>query len=265
MTIEAVQLRTWSPLKWAVVVACILALHAGLFLWFARPPAPSPRPPPAALAISMPAVEAGELPGAMNPLLLVRPDAHGFSGHAWLQSPPLTNNPEASNPPPFLLPLQTDRLGTAITQALSNTLSRRFEVAARPELRFDQQDFFPVEGATTPGSTLAIQGGLASRLLAPPVLTPQSADSVLANTVVQIVVDAEGNEFAPPVILETSGSADADASALDVARNLRFKPLSRVPGRPPPDPYTLADGRLVFRWQTVPKPAPAAGDPPANR
>ncbi len=263
MTFEAVQSRTWSPLKWTVVIACILALHAGLFLWFARPPAPTPRPPPAALAIYAPAVQSGQLPAANNPLLLVRPDIHGFSGPAWLQIPPLTNNLEVSNPAPYLLELQSARLGSAITRALSNTLTRRFEVARRPEL--DNLNYFPPVNDTAPASSLTILGALAGRALAPPVLKPQSADFILSNTVVQIVVDAEGNVFTPPVILKSSGSADADAYALDLARSLPFQPLSRVPGQSPPNPFTLADGRLVFRWQTVPKPAPDTAEPPAIR
>lgn len=264
MSQELVQSRTWSPLKWTLVIAGILGLHAGLFIWFGRPIVPPPRLPPAALAIYAPAVRAGELPGSINPLLLVRPDERGFSGRAWLQIPPVAYNPEVSNPPPFLLTFETDRLGTDITRALSNTLSRRYETARRPELRFEQPDF-PSGAAAAPKSTLAIQGQLAGRLLATPVLRPQSADTLLSNTVVQITVDAGGDEFTPPVILESSGSADADADALDLARNLRFRPLSRIPGHPPPAPGSLADGQLVFRWQTVPRPAPTVNELPADR
>jgi hypothetical protein len=93
-------------------------------------------------------------------------------------------------------------------------------------------------------------------------LKPQPADTILSNTVLYVVVDAQGRVFAPPVLEPTgsSGSAPADADAVAAAAGLLFQPLRRLPGQPPPAAWSLTPGRLVFRWQTIPKPAPAPGD-----
>jgi hypothetical protein len=268
MTAASVEPRTWPPLKWAAVAAGILALQAGFFFWFARPPGLPPRPFPSVLAIRMPDGQPADLSGFVSPLVLVRPDAHGFSGPAWLQTPSITYNPEQSNPPPFLLELQTDRLGAGIAQALSNGLSRRFEVAGAPGPRFDNFSYSPGPAATVPDSTLTVEGELAGRpLLTRPVLKAQPADTILSNTVLYVVVDVQGRVFAPPVLEPTglSGSAPADADAVATAAGLLFQPLLRAPGQPPPAASSLTPGRLVFHWQTIPKPAPAAAETTAAR
>jgi hypothetical protein len=274
MTAASVESRTRSPLKWSVAVACILALQAGFFFWFARPPGLPPRPRPAGLTISMPDGQPADLPGSVNPLVLVRPDAHGFSGRAWLQIPPVTNDLQVSNPPPFVLQPQTDRLGAAIIQSLSNNLPRHFEVASMPGPRFDDMNYTPTLAAAAPQSTLTIEGKLAVRpLLTRPVLKPQAADTILPDSVVLVVVDAGGRVYAPPVLepkvqpgtVQPGTPASADADALAAAADLLFQPLARVPGQARPDSSSLTPGRLVFHWQTVPKPAPATNDPPAVR
>ncbi len=271
MTDASVETRSWSPLKWAVVVACILALQAGFFFWFARPPGLPSRPHSAGLAVVMPDGHPAYLQGAVNPLVLVRPDAHGFSGRAWLQIPPVTYNPQESNPPPFLLQPQTDRFGADITESMSNDLSRRFEVVSASGPRFTPMDYSPTHAAHGLESTLTIEGKLAGRpLLNRPALKQQPADTILSNSVVLVMVDADGRVFAPPV-LATMGSvgagaspdaqAVADGEALATAAGLRFQPLARLPGQSRPDSSSLTAGRLVFRWQTMPKPAPGTNDP----
>jgi hypothetical protein len=269
MTAATVEPRSWPRLKWLIVIVCILSLQTAFFFWFTLPPRLQPRPGPAGLSIRMPDGQPAELPGSVSPLVLVRPDAHGFSGRAWLQIPPVTNDLQESNPEPFLLPLQTDRLGTAITNALSNSLARPFEVAALPGPRFDDLNYSPTAVATTPESTLSIEGELAGRpLLSRPSLKLQPADTILSNTVVYVVVDAQGRVFAPPVLASTDSLGTptaADAEALATAAGLLFQPLTRLPGQPAPASFSLTPGRLVFHWQTVPKPAPATNDISAAR
>ena len=264
MTAGTAESRTWRPLKWAVVASCVLALQVWFFVWFARPPGLPPRPAALGSVIHLPGGLAMDLPGSVSPLVLARPDAHGFSGQAWLQIPAITYTPEESNLPPFLLAFQTDRLGETLTQALSTNQSGYFEVAARSGPRFE--DYSPTRPIPIPESTLAIEGELANRpLLAKPTLKAQPADTILTNTIVDVVVDAEGRVFAPPV-LEPMGSprppesAAADAEALAAAAGLLFQPVGRMPGQPGPDYTSLTPGRLVFHWQTVPKTAAATND-----
>ncbi|HXD00351.1 MAG TPA: hypothetical protein VN048_13495 [Verrucomicrobiae bacterium] len=269
MTAVPVESQSWSPLKWAVVAACMLALQGVFFFWFARPPGLPPHPRSVGLAIVMPDGHPADLPGSVSPLVLVRPDAHGFSGRAWLQIPPVAYNPRQSNPPPFILQPEIGRFGTAITESLSHDLSPHFEVASMPGPRFDPMNYSPNPVAPVLESTLTIEGELAGRpLLNRPVLKLQPADTILPYTVVHVVVDAGGRVFAPPVLetkVQPGTSTSADADALAVAANLLFKPLARVPGPSRPDSASLTPGRLVFRWQTVPKTAPAFDDPTGIR
>jgi hypothetical protein len=268
MTAETVESRTWSPLKWAVVVTTILALQTGFFFWFTRPPGLTARTRPATLSIRLPDGQPADLLGYINPSVLVRVNSRGFSGQAWLQIPPVAYNPVESNPPPFLLQLQADHLGDAVTQALTNSLSQPFEVAARPAPRFDNYSPSPLVVPTE--STLSIEGELAGRpLLARPVLKLQPADTILTNTVVDVVVDGEGRVFAPPVLDPASSprpaeSAGADADALTATANLLFQPLPRVPGRSRLAAPILTPGRVVFHWQTIPTPT-ATNDTAAAR
>lgn len=256
------QPRPWSTLKWAGFVAGIFALQAGFFCWSARTTVHAPPAPPTAFVLDLASGEPGYLAGTVNPYLLVRPDIRGFSGSAWLRIPPIAYSPEQTNPPPFQLEIRTDRIGATVMQAISNSLEGPFLVSGRTEPQFDDLNYFPPPDAAEPDSTFSVEGGLARRkLLNPPKLAPQPSDVILTNTTVEIVVDSEGNVFAPPVILSLSGSQDADDKALGVAAGLRFEPLTREPGRPEPDAGRLTAGHLVFCWQTVPKPAPATNAP----
>ena len=274
MTALVAESRSWSPLKRAMIAACILAAQAAFFFWFTRPPGLPPHSRSTGLAIVMPEGHPMDLPGSVNPLVLVRPDAHGFSGRAWLQVPPVAFDAQESNPPPFLLQPETGRLGAAITESMSNDLSRRFEVASLPGPRFEDMTYSPNPVAPVLESTLTIEGKLAGRpLLARPALKLQPADTIVPDTVVQVVVDAGGRVYAPPVLepkvqfgaIQSGTPASADADALAIAANLLFSPLARVPGQSRPDPFRLTPGRLVFHWQTIPKPASATNDPPGAR
>jgi hypothetical protein len=267
MTAASAESRTWSPLKWGVIICCILVLQTGFFFWFTSPPGLAPYVRAPGLSIRMPDGQPADLPGAISPLVLVRPDAHGFSGPAWLQIPPVTYDPQQSNPPPFRLPLQTAGLGEIVTTALSGSRSSPFEAATRPGPRFDEVNYTPAPDPATLPSTLTVEGELAGRpLLVEPVLKFQPADAILSNTVVYVMVDADGRVFAPPVLApkdpkDSAGTAtSADADALAAAADLLFRPLARVSGQP-----RLTPGRLVFHWQTVPKPPPATNDITAAR
>jgi TonB family protein len=100
----------------------------------------------------------------------------------------------------------------------------------------------PVEPAPAQNSTMQIEGELAQRQLLPSQisLTNWPYADVLAPCVVQVLVDAAGNVVST-VLLTPSGYDAADQSALEIARALRFTPLSH-----------LTFGRIIFNWHTVP-------------
>ena len=67
---------------------------------------------------------------------------------------------------------------------------------------------------------------------------------MIAPSKVQALVNTDGN-VASAVLLESSSLADADQRALQLVRNLRFAPASR-----------LMFGEIIFTWHTVPTNAP---------
>jgi len=74
--------------------------------------------------------------------------------------------------------------------------------------------------------------------------TPTASADLLTNTVVQVLVDADGNVVSPALLPPGSGDSRADQRALEVARTARFQPLR---GSSP----ALTVGVLVFEWRTV--------------
>ncbi len=274
MTSAAVEPRSWSPLRRAVIATCLLAVQAGFSTGLPARPAclrvrvPWGWPSSCRTATRRTYPDPSIRSSWSARMRTVFPAGPGFKSRP-------SRNLQESNPPPFLLQPQTDRLGAIITQTLSNDLSPHFEVATMPGPRFDDMTYSPNPVAPVLESTLTIEGKLAGRpLLSRPVLKLQPADTILSNSDVLVVVDAGGRVFAPPVLAAmgpagTTSSADpqalADADALALAADLLFQPLARVPGQSRPDSASLTPGRLVFHWQTIPKTAAATNDPAATR
>ena len=65
------------------------------------------------------------------------------------------------------------------------------------------------------------------RLVQPIELPPWPYQDLLTNSVVQMVVDAEGRPASVPVLLSSSGCPAADEYALEQAQAARFEPVSR--------------------------------------
>jgi hypothetical protein len=103
-------------------------------------------------------------------------------------------------------------------------------------------------------SRLRVEGDLAQlRLLTPLHLPPQTNADILTNTVVQMVVDAQGYPFSSVILAgQGSGSSEADQMALtNFSKAIRFAPVEEAgPGMIAPD--KMISGRLIFEWQTVP-------------
>jgi hypothetical protein len=85
------------------------------------------------------------------------------------------------------------------------------------------------------------------RLLNPPKLQSWPASDLLTNSVMRVLVGADGTVisaiqlFTPP----GSGSKEADQQALDLSRAARFEPLHT-------GAENLTFGTLIFQWHTLP-------------
>jgi TonB family protein len=157
------------------------------------------------------------------------------------QRTPVVNQPSFhwTEAPHYLLPAP-EKFGAAFREFMqTNRLPERplnFKPAPQlSELVIAYQDLLPQK------TTLQVSGDLAQRRRLNQIELPSiSVNDVIAPSKVQALVDPAGN-VASTVLLESSMSATADQRALQLARNLRFAPASR-----------LMFGEIIFTWHTVP-------------
>jgi TonB family protein len=243
--------RAWSPARRSLLIMLVFAAHVGLILALGNRNPVRPRPPAPAPSLSL-APDSSELLELNDPTLFALPHRQGFAGAAWLKIPTVQFPPFRWTEPPRLLPLPIADLGVTFAQFMRTNVfvSRQFETKPAPDLPLPVAQEFAV--APTTNSTLRVAGDLVNRrLLNPPQLQPWPALDLLTNTVVQVLVNAEGNVVSP-TLLTVSGSKPADQSALDIARAARFEPLRR-------SSPALTVGALIFEWHTEPLTnAPAA-------
>jgi len=259
-TVERANHKTrLRPGLW-IATALIFAAQVGLLFWFGNPPATSrirlPDPP------VVHAIPRGseELLALQDPTLFVLPHRDNFSGEAWLKIPAQEFAPTNWTEPALPLPLSPKELGAAFATFMGTNVAPRFHPRIGSALDGADLGPEPME-AIGNSSTLKVEGDLAHlHLLTLLRLPPQTSADLLTNTVVQVLVDAQGYPFSA-VVLTGSGSPAADNDALALAKTVRFEPKQAAAlGTVPPDTMTL--GKLIFEWQTLPPPPTNA--PPAH-
>ncbi|MFM1770693.1 MAG: hypothetical protein RJA22_3222 [Verrucomicrobiota bacterium] len=247
----------WRAGHWAGVVLGVMALQAGLLIYFGqRAPAPAPDRPRFATAVHFvpEGAEVGRLAGlgeALEPTLLALPARESFSGAAWMRGRELGEASASRAEEVWWLGLETRDFGGELAElAAANGVepSTIAEKPAPPLLRYEPR--FPSEPLPA-RSVLRVEGSLAGRrLVQAPVLPAWPHGEILSNTVVHVVVDAEGF----PLTAETlsgCGWVEADRQALRLAMGVRFAVVPQA-GRDETGRGPLAWGRLVFRWATLP-------------
>jgi len=248
--------RGLSRLKlWLAITLVFAAQVVAVFLLGNPPPVKQFQPQPVPVVHMAPS-GSQDLLAVTDPTLFILPHRDNFSGEAWLKMTPRTFTPTNWTEPARPLELAQDQLGAAFAAYMQTNLPPRFQ--PRIESSLDAENVTPtlMQPISVP-SHLRIEGDLARlRLLTPLHLPPQTNADILTNTVVQMVVDAQGYPFSAVIPAGSgSGSGDADQMALtNFAKAIRFAPLDEgVSGTVSPDKMT--SGRLIFEWQTVP-PAP---------
>jgi hypothetical protein len=249
-----VESKAWPRGRWVVMILLVLAGQFGCILWLASRKPNTPHPLAPGSMLYLPADQTSDLPGVTDPTLFVLPNAHGFSGPAWIRFPAADYALEPWTEPPRPLELELPQLGAALRDFAQTHQPRPFELALKPEPKLQDPGYLPPEEVP---SSFTIEGELAARPLVTPFrLGSWPAADILTNTEVQVSVDAAGRVFSAALISRCT-SADANASALTMARSARFKPLRWLGTRPPP-PGELSWGKIVFRWQTTALPAATA-------
>jgi hypothetical protein len=244
--------RAWSPARRWGWIALVFAAHVGLILALGSRKPSTPRPPAPAPSLGL-APDASEWIALNDPTLFALPQRQGFAGAAWLN--PHTNEvpPFRWTEPPRLLLLPVADLGVAFVQFMRTNRfgNQKFEPKPVPDLPLPVAVEMTV--ASPPNSTLRVADDLVTRrLLNPPQLQSWPSLDLLTNTVVQVLVNADGNVMSGTLLPPGCGEPKADQRALEFARAARFEPLRR------PSP-ALTFGALVFEWHTEPLTnAPAA-------
>ena len=242
-------------------VALVFIVQLGLVLGLSNYSPMRQKPSRPAPQFGLASPRAAEWLALNDPSLFALPHAQSFSGLAWLRIPPPPTPASDWSEPPRLLLLPQATLGISLPPApASSGLAAPSSSHPLPRLELPALN----SDRPQPGpSAYRIEGRLAERVLLTPLSLPAwpSAD-LLANSVVQLLVNAQGRPISA-ALLSSSGEPAADARALDLAAGARFSPVS--PGSSPVAELTW--GQLVFEWRTVALPvtnAPST-EPPASK
>jgi hypothetical protein len=242
-------------LKLWLAIGLVFAAQVAVLYWLGNPPPVKPRPIAIAPVVHMAGEGSRELLALQDPTLFVLPHRENFSGPAWLNVPPRKFSSTNWTEPPRPLELSPQALGAAFVEFIRTNAPPRFQPRIESGLDTARAATPPMPAISMP-SRLRVEGDLARlRLLTQFHLPPQTNSELLSNTVVQIVVDSNGNPFSS-VIWTRSGSPDADLLALtNYSKAIRFAPLEAAALRTVPADKMIS-GRLIFEWQTVPSNAP---------
>lgn len=247
--------KPWSITRWTVCVLVAFAIHVGLIFMFGNQKSVVPR-----IVVNAPRIQLVSRPSEMqlltDPTLFALPHPKGFAAAAWLQLPKVEFTPFRWTEPPQLLELPAAKLGSAFlhfaeTNAVPSPPTETLHPqATTPLVAGDQRTNLKQH------STVSTSGNLAQRrwLNAPALLRSWPAADLLTNSVVRIVIDADGQVFSPALLPPGSGSKAADQFALETARAARFAPIARKGNQ--------MSGALIFEWHTVP--VPPTNPPPSK-
>ncbi|HEX4343350.1 MAG TPA: energy transducer TonB [Verrucomicrobiae bacterium] len=239
----------WPRVGWWAGLVLVLALQFIFIFALGRRTEKPPRQRMPAPPLQLRATESGELLALRDPTLFILPHRESFSGHAWLQVPSLAVQPYAWTEPQQWLGLQQEKLGTVFNEFMGTNdfAPTHLEMFPRPPLT---EPNVPQPMPLTTRSTLRVTGDLAGRaVVSQPELPALPGTDVLANSIVQVLVDASGNVLSVVLFTPGSGSTDADSRALELAKSVRFAALPQKDLR---SSATVTVGTIVFGWQTVP-------------
>ena len=251
MTSASAQAKRRWPIRWSATVLLMFAAQLALVVWLGQKEMRLPVPVTSGPVLQLAGQNSREFLALADPTLFALPHREGFSGHAWLSVTNREIRPFAWTEAPEFLEWHPDQLTKALAAPAD---SRGFERAAQssdfaPELLLtvpNERQSFPAR------STFVQTGGLEGRPVKTVLQLPSWPHAeVLSNSVVQLVVDAEGTALSAVLIGAGCGLKQADDYAVRQAAAVRFAPLARNPDDTSPL-AGLAWGELVFYWHTLP-------------
>ena len=254
MTSVAVESRRWSRRCWLGLIVLVLGIQVGLIFWLGERSPIRRRPAASGLTVRLAGSASAELLTLRDPTLFVLPRPQGLASPAWLKTPqPAVRAfvwPEPTNYP---VPAMAQP-GAAFNRFVETNSFLPVLPPVKPEPQRSLPDLQP-QRVSAGQSAVRLEDALAQRRLITPLdLHSWTNHDILANSVVQLVVDADGVPRSV-TLLSGCGSQPADQQALERAWAARFEPLGRNPAVAAPDPTAqLSWGRMIFLWHTVPPP-----------
>jgi len=245
----------WPRRRWFYAVALVFLGQVGLIFFLEERAGHTHPPPPFHTRINL-AVDSrseerlAQLPALSDPTLFALPNLNGFSGAAWLTFTPPEHQFTDWTPSERWLPLDTASLGKTFLEFVNTNSTGPLRIADEPLPRIPSPDPFLTEGPLTARSKIRVEGDLARRrLLNSPLLPSWAHSDILTNTVVQLLVDADGDTLSSTP-LRSSGLSEADQFAWKLAASARFESL-RKPGGPAGRSLEPTWGQMVFQWHTI--------------
>jgi hypothetical protein len=255
MTSTSVEPREWSAGRWWTAIAVMFGLHVLLVFWLEDRLPTVPRKLGAAPAFRFSDNRMGEWLAIQDPTLFALPHRLGFSGEAWLKVRSPQFPPADWSEPARCLALDVQELGIPFGKFVLTNAPASFPIIATLQPGLANPGDFSIAPPPT-SSRLRIEGDLARRhlrLLLP--LPSWTNTDLLANSIVQLLVDAQGNTVSAVLLPPRSGKEQADQRALELAKAARFEPVDAGESGFKNASAGLSIGRMVFEWQTVPEPS----------
>ena len=251
--------RPWSRRCWWGVVVLVFIVQLALIFWLGSTAPIRPRPGAPNLTLRFAGTGAAELLALTDPTLFALPYRQNFVLPARSGSPRPAYHASLWPVPTTQLFLALGQARTVFSPLIETNDFTGIPLLIRPHPSPTIPSLPPLV-APAGQSELRLEGGLAGRrLLAPLELKSWPHPEILANSVVEVLVDAEGRPVLSRLI-SSSGLPAADQHALEQARAARFESASRnQPGAASSATAQSSSGRMVFRWHTLPP--PPAGSP----
>jgi hypothetical protein len=244
----------WPARRWWVLVGLVFTAQLCLIYWLGRPQHSRIPRQDSSPVLQLASDNVSELLAFNDPTLFALPHQQGFSGSAWLTMTEPDFHPFRWEEPPLVLALNQASLGENFRNYMATNQPADVAEFGQPELKFKLPSVEPSSPLTT-HSALSLIGDLAGRrLLVAPDLPSWPSAEMLSNSVVQVLVGADGRPISA-TLLKPPGSAstEADQYALRAVSKVRFEPISSAD---PLNPLAaIALGQILFEWQTIPLPA----------
>lgn len=251
MTATALPSAPWPRRRWITTISALLAAQLALILYFGERPHLLPRAvrPKTTMYLAVDELSAGQiadLPTVTDPALFALPSLQGFSGKSWLTFREPDYTVKGWSEAPSYLALDIGRLGETFSRFVGTNSPFTFGLASRQPPEFGTMQISVPPLPINSSSELRLDGPIQRlRLLNPLDIPSWPSDDVLANTVVQVIVDGVGNVISS-TLLAFSGSVAADKYALQQASAARFEPATG-----PQRLSTSTFGRFIFQWHTT--------------